>query len=372
VDELRRVCAPGTLAVSVPRAGPGASLLGARTSTTKVEGGHVRIFDREELRAAIERRGFRRVDGHFAHALHAPLLVAQVSLAQARRTGRAAAPASGPTTASSSGTSWNRRGRSACSRRRSIPYSAKASSTTSSWRGDREQPVVGGVAGRVGARARGGLHRARAAIGRLILWYPDGPADPWDHVEKRDGALRRRPPRGRSPRAYRWVADAQHDDGALWATYGEPDDDGDDGSTPVTSRAKRLTAAPTSPSAPGTTISVPRIGSSSRTSGRPSGTPSSSRATSRPDRRGLLDRRGRRRGLRGRAALQLRLDLQESGLRRGRGRRTRSRGAPRSVARGPNPPRRGDPLAARPVRPHLGEQVPVRDGLVLPPSSVAR
>jgi hypothetical protein len=57
----------------------------------------------------------------------------------------------------------------------------------------------------------------------LIPWYPDGPADPWDHVESamalsvagRDAAARR---------AYRWIADEQHDDGGLWATYGDPED----------------------------------------------------------------------------------------------------------------------------------------------------
>jgi len=56
--------------------------LGARTSTTRSRAA-VRIFDREELRAAIERRGFRRVDGHFAHALHAPTGGSSVSGASA-------------------------------------------------------------------------------------------------------------------------------------------------------------------------------------------------------------------------------------------------------------------------------------------------
>ncbi|WP_222916287.1 class I SAM-dependent methyltransferase [Natrinema sp. SYSU A 869] len=73
IDELRRVCAPdGTLAVSVPRAGPERVCWALSDDYHNVEGGHVRIFDREELQAAIERRGFERVDGHFAHALHAP------------------------------------------------------------------------------------------------------------------------------------------------------------------------------------------------------------------------------------------------------------------------------------------------------------
>ncbi|ELZ14966.1 methyltransferase type 11 [Haloterrigena salina JCM 13891] len=73
LDELRRVCAPGgTLAVSVPREGPERVCWALSEEYHQVEGGHVRIFDRDELRAAIERRGFRRVDDHFAHALHAP------------------------------------------------------------------------------------------------------------------------------------------------------------------------------------------------------------------------------------------------------------------------------------------------------------
>ncbi len=73
IDELRRVCAPGgTLAVSVPREGPERVCWALSDEYHQVEGGHVRIFDREELRAAIERRGFRKVGGHFAHALHAP------------------------------------------------------------------------------------------------------------------------------------------------------------------------------------------------------------------------------------------------------------------------------------------------------------
>ena len=73
LDELRRVCRPGgALAVSVPREGPERVCWALSDEYHRVEGGHVRIFDREELRDAIERRGFRRIDGHFAHALHAP------------------------------------------------------------------------------------------------------------------------------------------------------------------------------------------------------------------------------------------------------------------------------------------------------------
>ncbi|WP_254762892.1 prenyltransferase [Natrinema marinum] len=66
------------------------------------------------------------------------------------------------------------------------------------------------------------IERAQRADG-LVLWYPDGPADPWDHVESAMG-LSVAGRRDAAERAYRWVADAQHDDGALWATYGDPED----------------------------------------------------------------------------------------------------------------------------------------------------
>jgi SAM-dependent methyltransferase len=73
LDEIGRVASPdATLAVSVPREGPERVCWVLSDAYHEVEGGHVRIFDRRELQAAVEARGFDRVDGHFAHALHAP------------------------------------------------------------------------------------------------------------------------------------------------------------------------------------------------------------------------------------------------------------------------------------------------------------
>jgi SAM-dependent methyltransferase len=73
IAELRRVCRPGgTLAVSVPRSGPERVCWLLSEEYHRVEGGHVRVFDRDELRSAVEARGFRHLGGHFAHALHAP------------------------------------------------------------------------------------------------------------------------------------------------------------------------------------------------------------------------------------------------------------------------------------------------------------
>lgn len=52
----------------------------------------------------------------------------------------------------------------------------------------------------------------------LIPWYPDGPADPWDHVEAAMG-LSVAGRQQAAERAYRWLADHQRDDGSWWAIY---------------------------------------------------------------------------------------------------------------------------------------------------------
>lgn len=73
IAELRRVCRPGgALAVSVPREGPERVCWLLSEAYHQVEGGHVRVFDRDELREAVEAQGFRHLGGHFAHALHVP------------------------------------------------------------------------------------------------------------------------------------------------------------------------------------------------------------------------------------------------------------------------------------------------------------
>jgi SAM-dependent methyltransferase len=73
IAELRRVCRTGgALAVSVPREGPERVCWLLSEAYHQTEGGHVRVFDRETLREAVEAGGFRHLGGHFAHALHAP------------------------------------------------------------------------------------------------------------------------------------------------------------------------------------------------------------------------------------------------------------------------------------------------------------
>jgi SAM-dependent methyltransferase len=71
--ELLRVLHPaGTLVVTVPRFGPELLCWGLSRAYHEVEGGHVRIYRRSQLRDRLHRAGARIVDRHHAHALHAP------------------------------------------------------------------------------------------------------------------------------------------------------------------------------------------------------------------------------------------------------------------------------------------------------------
>jgi SAM-dependent methyltransferase len=71
--ELLRVLRPdGTLVVTVPRFGPEVVCWSLSRAYHEVEGGHVRIYRRSQLRERLARAGARIVDRHHAHALHAP------------------------------------------------------------------------------------------------------------------------------------------------------------------------------------------------------------------------------------------------------------------------------------------------------------
>jgi ubiquinone/menaquinone biosynthesis C-methylase UbiE len=73
LDEVERVLKPGgTFCASVPRAWPEKICWYFSDEYHQVEGGHLRIFDEDEFRCAIEIRGFHIYAKHFAHALHSP------------------------------------------------------------------------------------------------------------------------------------------------------------------------------------------------------------------------------------------------------------------------------------------------------------
>jgi SAM-dependent methyltransferase len=71
--ELARVLAPGgTMAVTVPRAGPEVINWLLSDDYHDVPGGHVRIYRRSTLRHRLASTGLRPVDSHHAHGLHSP------------------------------------------------------------------------------------------------------------------------------------------------------------------------------------------------------------------------------------------------------------------------------------------------------------
>ncbi|NJN50724.1 MAG: class I SAM-dependent methyltransferase [Gammaproteobacteria bacterium] len=73
LEEIHRVLMPGgLLAVSVPRFGPEWICWQLSREYHEVDGGHVRIFRRAELRNAIEAMGLICYASHWAHALHSP------------------------------------------------------------------------------------------------------------------------------------------------------------------------------------------------------------------------------------------------------------------------------------------------------------
>jgi SAM-dependent methyltransferase len=73
IAELVRILAPGgTLAVTVPRWLPERICWALSTEYHSNEGGHVRIYKADELRAKLVRAGLTPAGSHHAHALHSP------------------------------------------------------------------------------------------------------------------------------------------------------------------------------------------------------------------------------------------------------------------------------------------------------------
>ncbi len=71
--EVARVVRPGGLvAATVPRWGPEQVCWALSDAYHEVEGGHVRIYRKRQLRSRLEAVGLQLLDHHYAHALHAP------------------------------------------------------------------------------------------------------------------------------------------------------------------------------------------------------------------------------------------------------------------------------------------------------------
>lgn len=73
LQEIKRVLKPnGILAISVPRAWPEKICWKLSKAYHQVEGGHIRIFNANELRADVKELGFEFTHRYWAHALHSP------------------------------------------------------------------------------------------------------------------------------------------------------------------------------------------------------------------------------------------------------------------------------------------------------------
>jgi SAM-dependent methyltransferase len=73
LQEVTRVLKPeGTLAVSVPRSWPERICWMLSETYHDKPGGHVRIYQADEVRRKLRDAGMRELASHYAHALHAP------------------------------------------------------------------------------------------------------------------------------------------------------------------------------------------------------------------------------------------------------------------------------------------------------------
>lgn len=73
ISELERILAPGgVMAVTVPRWMPEAVCWRLSDEYHANEGGHIRIYKADELRAKLEATGLEFTHQHHAHALHSP------------------------------------------------------------------------------------------------------------------------------------------------------------------------------------------------------------------------------------------------------------------------------------------------------------
>ena len=234
--ELARVVRPGGLVVvSVPRAGPETLNWALSAEYHEVEGGHVRIYRRRQLRARAGAAGLAPLASHHAHALHTPywwlrclvgvgrddhrlvaayhrLLVFDIVRRPAllrwleaaldpllgksfvlylRKDPKAAVPAAPDVVAGI---------RRSAGRRPPPPAAAPTGS----------RPELAATAATIAA--------LQEPSGR-IPWFAGGIADPWNHAEAAM-ALSAAGHHEAAERALDWLASVQRPDGAFHAAYG--------------------------------------------------------------------------------------------------------------------------------------------------------
>jgi SAM-dependent methyltransferase len=235
--ELARVLRPGgVVALSVPRAVPELVNWALSAAYHEVEGGHVRIYRRRQLRRRAAAAGLRCFASHHAHALHAPYwwlrclvgldnddhwLVAAYhrllvyDIMRRPRALRALERLLDPLL----GKSY------VLYLRKDLSADAEPSP------GDSGGTVVAMPSAEVavsGTSTRALIVKTAEVIARLqepggrIPWYPGGRADPWNHVEaamalSAAGAVEE------ADRALSWLARLQRPDGAWHAAYGPGD-----------------------------------------------------------------------------------------------------------------------------------------------------
>lgn len=243
--ELARVVRPGGLvALSVPRAGPEALNWALSAAYHEVEGGHVRIYRRGQLRRRAVAAGLRPLSSHHAHALHTPYWWLRCLVGVARddhwlvaayhrllvydivrkpRALRLVERALDPFLGKSF-VLYLRKGAGALT---DAPAQGRPADRPLA-AGRRPQGPVApeqalGPVRRLELEATVATIRALQEPSGRIPWFPGGTGDPWNHAEAAM-ALSAAGHHEAAERAIDWLVSVQRPDGAFHAAYGPGDE----------------------------------------------------------------------------------------------------------------------------------------------------
>ncbi len=210
--ELARVLRPGgLLAVSVPRYGPEVVNWALSERYHNVDGGHVRIYRRRQLKERFEAAGLELVATHHAHALHSPYWWLRCLVGVDNDRCAAVRAYHGllvwDITAATPFTRVPERILNPVLGKSLVAYLRHIE------RDDRPLARLG--AGRIAETVES--IRAVQLRNGMIPWFGGGHGDPWNHVEAAmaltvGGAV------AEAERAFEWLMATQRPDGA-WHTY---------------------------------------------------------------------------------------------------------------------------------------------------------